>query len=108
MPYQATVKSTVPPMVATPSRTASSRPERKKDQRCIFMTQSTASRLATRTGRAVRMSASHSAGGGPSKRTSTAVMYANAVASASSAISAENRAVDLPSTCGIPWCSPVR
>ena len=73
-PYQATAKSTVPPTVATPRRTASSSPERKKDQRCIFMSQRTSTREATRTGRAARMSGNHSAGGSPSKRTTTASM----------------------------------
>jgi len=37
-------------------------PERKKDHRCIFMSQRTATREATRTGRAARMSGIHSAG----------------------------------------------
>ena len=95
-------------MVATPSRTASSSPERKKDQRCIFMSQRTATRQATSTGRAARMSGSHSGGGIPSKRTTAASMKANAVASASSAISAENRATNLPSAFRIPGPSPGR
>ena len=73
-PNQATTKRTVPPTVATPSRTASSSPERKKDQRCIFMSQRTATRQATSTGRAVRMSGSYSGGGVPSKRTTAESM----------------------------------